>query len=86
MQVKYQNCHVIQGEWLARQIHSDAKKRRIAMLFGAVICGTIMHSDTLIKQLYEAFPLRTLPTQVAGKRTIYDDEYSYVEEFFHGRG
>ncbi len=52
--------------------------RRLATL-------AILYSDTLIKQLYEAFPLRPLPTQVAGKRTIYDDEYSYVEEFFHGR-
>jgi len=44
-----------------------------------------MNSDLLIKQLYESFPLRPLPTQIAGKQTIYDDEYSYVEEFFNGR-
>ena len=44
-----------------------------------------MNSDTLIKLLYEAFPLRPLPAQIAGKQTIYDDEYSYVEEFFNGR-
>ena len=44
-----------------------------------------MNSDFLIKQLYEAFPLHPLPKQIARKQTIYDDEYSYVEEFFSGR-
>lgn len=44
-----------------------------------------MEKLELIRKIENAFPLMPLPKVLAGERTQYYDEYSYVEDFFLDR-
>lgn len=44
-----------------------------------------MDNLDLIRKIENAFPLMPLPKVLAGERTPYYDEYSYVEDFFLDR-